>query len=85
MDETLGGGWESWIQKVGTTLADGYVSANYTQPFELQKLRIQAQGQNGGYYAEGMPAPVARPLGGISPMILLLAGAAVVALVMLRD
>lgn len=78
--------WESWIQDVGKTVVGGYASANWTQPFELEKLKLQAQAQNGGgFYTEGMPANAARGFGGISPMVLLLAGAAVVAIVMLRD
>ncbi len=83
MDETQSS-WESWIQGVGKTVIDGYASANWTQPYELQKMQIQAQGR-GGLYTEGQPVNYERPLGGISPAILLLAGAAVLALVMLRD
>jgi hypothetical protein len=88
MDEfaatTSGSSWESWIQGVGGKVIDQYASANWTQPFELQKLRIQAMG-NDGYYTEGQAAPVQRSLGGISPTVMLLAGAAVVALLMLKD
>ena len=86
MDETTSGGssWESWIQNVGGKVLDQYASANWTQPYELQKLRIQAQAASGSYYPEGQTTGTARPLG-ISPTVLLLAGAAVVVLIMLRD
>lgn len=75
--------WESWIQDVGKSVVGGYASANWTQPFELEKMRLQLQAQNGGYYTEGQPVSTQR--GGISPIVLLLAGAAIVAIVMLRD
>lgn len=79
----IGPSWEGWIQDVGKTVVSGYASANWTQPFELEKLKLQAQAQNGGFYTEGQPVSTQR--GGISPMILLLAGAAIVAIVMLKD
>lgn len=86
MDET-GNSWESWIQKVGGGVVDKWASATYTQPYEVQKMRIQALGEQ-GYYSEGQPgaASTAQRQGlQLSPMVLLLAGAAVLAVVMLKD
>lgn len=86
MDET-GNSWDSWIQQVGGGVIDKWASATYQQPYEIQKMRIQALGEQ-GYYSEGQPgAGAAAKAQGftLSPGILLLAGAAVLAVVMLKD
>lgn len=87
MDETTGNSWETWIQKVGGGVVDKWSTATYTQPYEVQKMRIQALGEQ-GYYSEGQPgaASQAQRQGlQLSPMVLLLAGAAVLAVVLLKD
>lgn len=81
--------WGSWFQTVAGGVVDKWSSATYQQPFEVQKLRIQALGSE-GYYSEGQPGAGAQPgtmrAGlNLSPAMLLLAGAAVLAVVLLKD
>lgn len=79
--------WESWIQNVGGGVIDKWATATYQQPYEVQKLRIQALGEN-GYYSEGQPGTVAsaqRQGFALTPGVMLLAGAAVLAVVLLKD
>lgn len=87
MDEQ-GNTWESWIQNVGGGVIDKWATATYQQPYEVQKLRIQALGEQ-GYYTEGQPgaAQATTQRGGfsLSPGTLLLIGGAVLAVVMLKD
>jgi len=87
MDETTNGSsWESWFQNVASGVADKYASATWVQPFELQKMRIQALGET-GYYQEGNPSGPAQngTIAGISPGVLLLGGAALLAVLLLKD
>lgn len=86
MDETTAtgtSGWESWLQGIGGNVINAWADANYRQPAELDKLRIQASPY--GYEPLGRPmtpAPGAG-LGGISPGIMILGG--VVLLLLLRE
>lgn len=88
MDETNqnGSSWETWFQNVASGVADKYASATWVQPFELQKMRIQALGET-GYYQEGNPSGPAQngTIAGISPGVLLLGGAALLAVLLLKD
>lgn len=88
MDETTqsGSSWESWFQNVASGVADKYASATWVQPFELQKMRISALGET-GYYQEGAPSGNVQngTIAGISPGVLLLGGAALLAVILLKD
>lgn len=87
MDETLntgGSNWADWFQGVVGGVVSKAADAQYVKPYDIQSLRLQALG-NGGYYTEGMPGTQQRTMGGISPGVLLLAGAAVVAVLLLKD
>lgn len=78
--------WEDWIQDVGKTVIGAAADAKYTQPYEVQKLRLQALGE-AGIYDEGQ-AGAYRQAGGIagmSPSTLLLIGGAVLLVVLLKD
>jgi hypothetical protein len=75
--------WSTWVQDVGAGLIDKAASAQYTQPYDIQKLRLEALGQ-AGYYNEGQ-AGTRVAASGFNPMVLLLIGAAVIAVVMLKD
>lgn len=82
-----GTSWDSWMQQVGGGVIDKWASATYQQPYEIQKMRIQALGEQ-GYYSEGQPGAVAtaqRAGFQLTPGVMLLAGAAVLAVVLLRD
>lgn len=72
--------WGAWLQNVGGGLIGAWSQATYQQPYEIQKLKIQALGDK-GYYLEGKPAFAAAP-GGISPVVLIGGGLLLVALVL---
>ena len=77
--------WEEWVQDVGGSVINAAADAKFTQPYQIQRLQMEALGE-GGYYTEGQ-AGVKSRAGAISiePTTLLLIGAAVVALLMLKD
>ncbi len=75
--------WSDSIQTWAGSLLDKWGSAQYVQPYEVQKLQLQALGQT-GYYLEGQPGARAASTG-ISSGTLLLLGAAVVAVMLLKD
>lgn len=81
-----GSSWETWFQNAAAGVVDKYTSATWVQPFELQKMRIAALGET-GYYQEGAPSgPVQNgTIAGISPGVLLLGGAALLAVLLLKD
>ena len=39
--------WETWIQDVGKGVIGAWSSAKYVQPYEIEKLKLQALGQLG--------------------------------------
>jgi hypothetical protein len=86
MDETSSGGdWSGWVQGVLGGVVDKYATSQWVQPYETERMRLQALGQMGlGYYTEGqrqqlgVPGPVA----GVNTGTLLLIGG-VIAVVML--
>lgn len=84
MDET-GNSWETWIQGVGSKLIGSAADAKFSQPYEIQKLRLQALGDM-GYYTEGQ-AGMIRPgtVGGISSGTLLLIGGALLVFMLMKD
>lgn len=78
------GGWESWAQNISGSLLKGYANSQFQQPFELQKMQLQAYG-NGAY---GLPYIQGQPLGaglGIPTGWLLIGGALVLAMVMIKS
>lgn len=68
--------WSEWIQNVGAGLID--------KRYELERLKLEQRGPDGTPYIEGQPATRTAQPGGINPMFLLI-GAAVLAVVLLRD
>lgn len=76
MDNTTG---TSWFDTIGN-LAARYAEARYVKPYEVQSMRAQGLGQN-GYYVEGKANVSTQG----STSTLLLVGAAVVALLLLKD
>lgn len=75
--------WSDSIQTWAGNLLDKWGSAQYVQPYEVQKLQLQALGQT-GYYLEGQPG-ARTATSGINGSTLLLIGAAVVAVMLLKD
>lgn len=78
--------WEEWFQNVAGGVIKDASAAQFVQPYEIQKLRLTALGEMGPYI-EGKPQPAA-PAGlfGMSQgTLILLAGAALVAVFVLRD
>lgn len=89
MDETLntgGGNWADWFQGVAGGLIGKAADAQFVRPYDIASMQFQALGQ-GGYYREGMPGVMNRPNSnaGITPGVLLLAGAAVVVVLLMKD
>lgn len=77
--------WEDWIQNVGGKVIGAAADAKYQQPYEVQRLRIEALG-DAGYYAEGQAGTVRQSgAAGLSPTMLLLGGAVLLAVVLLKD
>jgi hypothetical protein len=78
--------WEEWIQNVGGNLIDKAATAEYSQPYEIQRLRLEQLGQM-GYYTEGQPGtlPRAGTVAGLPTSTLLLIGGAVVLFMFMKD
>lgn len=77
--------WEEVAQDWGGRMVDAAIALKVTQPYEIDKLRLQALGE-GGYYSEGQPgvsnngsAPLVIPSG------LVILGAVVVLFFVLKD
>lgn len=70
--------WEEWFQNVAGSVIKDASQAKFQQPYEIQKLRLQALGEL-GLYNEGVPQTVA-PAGafGMSQGMLLILGLGVV-------
>jgi hypothetical protein len=77
--------WSSWVQGVSKDLIGAAADAKWRQPYEIERLRLQALGEN-GYYEEGQPGTRTPSSGGggINPTWLLIGGA-VLLVVMLKD
>jgi hypothetical protein len=87
MDETSSGSaWETWFQGVAGSVINKAADAKYTQNYEIERLRLEALGDM-GYYAEGQPGTIRQTgtVAGIPTGTLLLIGAAVVAVMLLKD
>lgn len=85
-DTTSGSSWETWIQNAGSNLLGGYIKNQTRDPNELQKMQMQALGQN-GYYIEGQTGQI-RSLNyssGLPSGTLLLLGAGLIAFMLLKD
>jgi hypothetical protein len=74
--------WEEWFQNQAAKLVD----TKTTQPYELQRLRLEQLGQM-GYYTEGQTGTVPRPgtIAGMTTGTLLLIGGAVMLFVFMKD
>lgn len=74
--------WSSWFQQVAGNTINAATEAQFRQPYEIQKLQLQQQGPYGPYVeGQAMPGTV----GGINTTWLLLGGALLVAVVLLKD
>lgn len=76
--------WSTWVQSVSGGLIDKWGSAQFVQPYEVQKMQMQALGQL-GYFNEGQAGLVANRNGlQISPGLLMIGGI-VLLVVMMKD
>lgn len=75
----------TWAQDVAGSVINKATDAAYVQPYELSRLRLQALGDD-GYYTEGQRGATQAPKAGftVSPQLMLI-GAAVLAVVLLKD
>ena len=79
--------WSEWLQGTAKDALGAYAGAYTTRTsndYELQRLRIQALGADGGLYDEGQPR-MASVAGMNSSTLLLLAGAAAVLFMMSKN
>lgn len=88
MDQTVntgGSSWADWFQGVAGGVIGKAADAAYVKPYDIKALELQALG-SGGYYTEGKPGATQQGQGfTLTPGVMLLAGAALVAVLMLRD
>lgn len=77
---TGGSDWGSWFQGVAGSVIQGAAAAQFQQPYEIDKLRLQALGQLGPY-TEGQ----ANAMGGTNNSTLLLLGFGLVLVMLLKD
>ncbi len=75
--------WSTWIQQVGGGLAAQYGQSKYVQPYEIQKLQLEQQAQNGGAF-QGQPTLNATGLHMTTGTMLLIGGGLLVAVLMLK-
>lgn len=76
--------WGEWLQQQAGALVGAWADKEYRQPYELERLRLQAYGDI-GYYEEGQPG-VMRPRQAAMPAgWLLLAGAALLVVLLVKD
>ncbi|MGE0350389.1 hypothetical protein [Hydrogenophaga sp.] len=78
--------WEDWFQDVAGSVVKSAADAKFTQPYEIQKLQLQALGSL-GMYNEGKPQAVASTsmFGMSQGMVLLIGLGVVVAVFALKD
>jgi hypothetical protein len=74
--------WEEWFQSQASKLVD----TKTTQPYELQRLRLEALGDM-GYYTEGQAGTLRAPgtVAGMTSGTLLLIGGALVLFMFMKD
>lgn len=84
--DTSGDSWAGWFQGVAGAVASKAADAAYVRPYDIAELEIKALGSQ-GYYTEGQAGtrPTASGMGGVSPTVLLLGGAALLAVFLLKD
>lgn len=77
--------WSEWVQDVGKSVINAATEARFVQPYEIDKMRLQALGEL-GIYNEGQAGTQRPAEQGItlSPTVLLL-GLGVLAVMMLKD
>lgn len=74
--------WSTWAQDVSKGLIGAWSNAKYVQPYEVQKVQMQALGQL-GYFNEGQAGLVANRNGlQISPGLLMIGGIVLVVMMM---
>lgn len=77
--------WENWFQNVAGSVIDKAATAKYVQPYEIDRLRLQALGDL-GYYTEGQPgAQAPQQQNNTQQSWLVLGGLVLVAVLVLKD
>lgn len=76
--------WSDWVQDVSKNVISLAANAKYQQPYEVEKMRLQALSDSGMLYQEGQPAQY--PVQGTIPANwLVLGGLVILAVVLLKD
>lgn len=84
------GNWESAIQKWAGQGIDAVIAKKVTQPYEVERLKMQTYGAS-GFFNDGQSGIYDPATGQMMqqksqmPMVLMLAGAGVVAFILLKD
>lgn len=74
--------WEEWFQDVGKTVITQAADAKFKQPYEIERLRLEALGELGTYTEGQAQQPQAS---GIKNSTMLLIGGVVLLLVMMSQ
>lgn len=76
--------WDTWIQDVAGSVIGKAADAKYSQPYEIERLRLQALGST-GYYTEGQAGIKAGAQPAVSGTVLLIGGAVLLFLLAKSD
>lgn len=79
--------WAGWFQDVAKTVVTSATQAKFQQPYEVEKLKLQAFSQYGMPYIEGKPVQAAMGPSHIAgiPTAWLLIGGVIALVVMVND
>jgi hypothetical protein len=76
--------WESVFQDFAKSALNTYTEVKYKQPLEMRRMELEAYGPQGRPYMEGQPA-VTQTVAGIPQSWLLIGGALLVAIVLVKN
>jgi hypothetical protein len=77
--------WATWVQQTAGGLLQAKADATYQQPYEIEKLRLQALGDT-GVYNEGQTGVSTTQSTGINTKTaLMIGGALVLAIVLVKS
>lgn len=74
--------WGDWLRDIGTKVAEGVVDYKVNFPLRVEELKINKLG-SAGYYTEGK-AGAAASTAGIPTNVLLIGGAVLMAVLLLK-
>jgi hypothetical protein len=84
MDDIENSSWSSWFQSTLGGVVSKAADAQYVRPYDIQTLKLQSLGSN-GYYTEGQVGTVKATGSMNTTTMLMLGGALLLAVVLLKD